>query len=218
MSGPAGNFAGKGRFSSGQNHYVITSAQPKADARRLLENFMPMAFRRPTNPDTVELYVRLADAQLDAGATFEEAMLTAYTAVLAAPDFLFLRKNAGRLDDYALAARLSYFLWSTAPDAALIAAAAKGGLSQPDQLRAQTERMLRDPKARRFTENFTGQWLGLREIEATTPDKQLYPKFDAELQFAMVGHAGRGPRSAARTASRSQHPRHRRRRREADAS
>lgn len=186
-SGPAGNFAGKGRFSSGQNHYIITSAQPKADARRLLENFMPVAVRRPTNPDTVELYVRLAHAQLDAGATFEEAMLTAYTAVLAAPDFLFLRENAGRLDDYALAARLSYFLWSTAPDGALIAAAAKGGLSQPDRLRAQTERMLRDPKARRFTENFTGQWLGLREIEATTPDKQVYPEFDAELQVAMVG-------------------------------
>jgi len=90
-----------------------------------------------------------------------------------------------KLDEYSLAERLSYFLWSTMPDDELLAAARKGELSKPATLRAQVERMLKSPKARRFTENFAGQWLDLRKIDATIPDPQLYGDFDYLLLWAM---------------------------------
>jgi hypothetical protein len=85
-----------------------------------------------------------------------------------------------------LASRLSYFLWSSMPDQPLLDAAANGRLKDPAELRRQVERMLTDPKANRFTEEFTGQWLGLRNIKATTPDAKLYPEFDDGLELAMV--------------------------------
>lgn len=187
FQGQGGQFQGKGKFQQGQNNFVISPANPKEEAQRLISAFLPVAFRRPVAAETTALYVKLAHDELDLGTPFEDAMLTAYTAALAAPEFLYLREPEGKLDDYALAARLSYFLWSSAPDAELISLASKGELSKADVLRAQTERLLADPKAERFTQNFTGQWLSLREIEATTPDKQLYPEFDDALQAAMLG-------------------------------
>jgi hypothetical protein len=187
FKGQGGQFQGKGRFQQGQNNFVISPANPKEEAQRLISAFLPVAFRRPVPAVTAALYVKLAHDELDLGTSFEDAMLTAYTAALAAPEFLYLREPEGKLDGYALAARISYFLWSSAPDAELIALAGKGELSKPETLQAQTERMLADPKAQRFTQNFTGQWLSLREIESTTPDKQLYPEFDDALQAAMLG-------------------------------
>ena len=92
----------------------------------------------------------------------------------------------GGLDDYALASRLSYFLWSTMPDDELLRLAAQGKLHDPAVLHAQTERLLASPKADAFTKNFCGQWLNLRAIDATMPDKLLYPEFDDLLQAAMV--------------------------------
>lgn len=82
--------------------------------------------------------------------------------------------------------RLSYFLWSTMRDETLFALAHSGELHQPDVLRAQVERMLQHPKAKAFTENFTGQWLSLRDINATTPDKALYPEFEEMLERSSV--------------------------------
>ncbi len=181
-----GQFGGKAAAQRMQNAYYIAPADPRAEGQRLIQGFVAAAFRRPVAPDNAALYVKLAHDELGNGATFEQAMLTAYSAVLCAPDFLYLKESAGKLDDYALAARLSYFIWSSAPDAELLALAAKSELSQPDKLRAQTERLLADEKAERFTQNFTGQWLGLREIDATTPDKNLYPEFDDLLKTAMV--------------------------------
>ena len=105
---------------------------------------------------------------------------------LCSPRFLFLKERPGKLDDFALASRLSYFLWSSMPDEELLAAARRGGLSQPDVLRGQVERMLKSPRAAAFTENFLGQWLNLRQINFTTPDKQLYPEFDDFLEWSMV--------------------------------
>ena len=106
--------------------------------------------------------------------------------MLVSPDFLYLQAAPGRLDDFALASRLSYFLWSTMPDEALLAAARSGRLHDPATLRAQVERMLGDAKAAAFTENFTGLWLKLREIRATMPDKKLFPEFDDLLEWSMV--------------------------------
>lgn len=166
--------------------YEIISQAPEADVERLLRRFVPQAFRRPVSDEQLAPYLALARSELAAGVKFEDALRTATIAVLCAPDFLFLREPEGKLDEFALAARLSYFLWSSLPDEELRSLAAAGRLSDPEVLRAQTERLLADPRAARFTRNFVGQWLNLREIEFTIPDKQLYPEYDGALLDAMV--------------------------------
>ncbi|HSI34454.1 MAG TPA: DUF1592 domain-containing protein [Tepidisphaeraceae bacterium] len=168
------------------------SAKPKEDAERLIRDFLPRAFRRPVNEELQKHFVRRVHEKLDQKFAFVDAMTYGYKSILASAHFLLLVEPGApagadkmRLDDYALASRLSYFLWSTAPDDALLALAARNELSRPDVLRAQVERLLADPKARRFTENFTGQWLDLRKIDATIPDPQLYGDFDPLLLWAM---------------------------------
>ncbi len=158
----------------------------QADAEKALRWLIPRAFRRPVPDAEIAPYIDLVKAQLDAGKPFTDAFRTGVKAVLTSPDFLFLKESPGALSDDALASRLSYFLWSSMPDDALRKAAETHTLRRPEVLRAQVERMLQDPRAKRFTEDFTGQWLGLRSIENTTPDKKLYPEHDDALQDAMV--------------------------------
>ncbi len=142
---------------------------------------LPLQLGHPRFQLVHPLLPRLAE-----GATFENAVLRACKAILSAPEFHFLQESPGRLDDYALASRLSYFLWSTMPDEELLRLAAENKLHEPPTLRAQTERLLASPKAQAFTKTFCGQWLNLRAIKATTPDRQLYPEFDELLEDAMV--------------------------------
>src|SRR5205814_5240347 len=137
------------------------------DAERILRNFARRAFRREVTDADLAPFLDIVKARLADNATFEEAMRAAFKGVLLAPEFLFLREPPGRLDDFALASRLSYFLWSTMPDDELFALAGQRKLSQPAILHAQVERMLASPKAAAFTQNFTGQWLGLRDIDFT---------------------------------------------------
>jgi hypothetical protein len=158
----------------------------RKDAEQLLRILLPRAFRRPIADGEEKPFVDLVAQSMNAGQPFDAALRAGIKAVLASPRFLYLREPIGPLDDYALASRLSYFLWSTMPDQTLLQLAESGKLRQPDVLRDQVERMLRDPKAQAFTENFTGQWLGLRNINATTPDKALYPEFDEFLQWSSV--------------------------------
>ncbi|MFN5799431.1 MAG: DUF1592 domain-containing protein, partial [Planctomyces sp.] len=93
---------------------------------------------------------------------------------------------ANVIDTYALANRLSYFLWSSLPDAELLEAAATGELAQPPVLRAQAERLLQDAKADRFVQRFTDQWLRLRDIDFTVPNEQLYPEYNQLLRQSML--------------------------------
>ncbi len=189
QGGTAGNTEGGNRKfqkASANSGGEIVSANPTMDAGKLLQAFVPAAFRRPVGSEKIIPYLQLAQAELQGGANFETALRTAYIAVLTSPDFLYLREPAGKLDDYALASRLSYLLWSSAPDAELLATAGRRELSQADKLHAQTERLLKDPRAERFTKNFTGQWLNLREIDFTAPDRQLYPEFDDVLKSSLV--------------------------------
>lgn len=181
--------AGKGKKFGGKAAVVageIVTKDAAADARRLLNAFLPVAFRRPVSMEKSAPYVKLAQDELANGSSFHDAMITAYVAALCSPDFLFLKEPRGKLDDFALASRLSYMLWGGAPDAELLAAAAKGQLAVPATLRIQTERLLKDARAGRFTKNFTGQWLNLRDIDFTTPDKQLYPEFNDALKDACL--------------------------------
>jgi len=177
VSAPAYNFS---------KRVEATSANPQADARQLLRQFVRRAFRRPVSDADVRPFVEIVETKLAGGYTFEQAMRAAYKGVLLAPDFLFLRETTGKLSDHALAARLSYFLWSTMPDDELSALADKQKLGDPAVLRGQVERMLKDPRSAAFTKNFTGQWLALREIDATEPSHILYPEFDHLLKVSMI--------------------------------
>jgi hypothetical protein len=104
-------------------------------------------------------------------------MIAGYTAVLCSPEFVCLEEKPGRLDDYALASRLSFFLWTTAPDDELRRCAGRNELHRLEVLRAQTERLLNHPKSRQFADAFLDYWLDLRRILATSPDAELYADY-----------------------------------------
>src|SRR5262245_31987576 len=169
-----------------KNRLEVVSKQPLADAERLLRDFTRRAFRRAVTDEDVKPFLARVKAKLDAKFSFEQAMRVGYKAVLVSPHFLFLREKPGKLDDFALASRLSYFLWSSMPDDELLTLAEQGKLHEPETLRAQVERMLKNPKASAFTANIAGQWLNLRNIDATAPDPALYPEYDDVLKVAMV--------------------------------
>jgi hypothetical protein len=164
----------------------VVSTEPAADARRILTDFARRAFRREVTNDEVRPYLELVAAKLDEGQSFEQAVRVGLAAVMVSPRFLFLHEAPGRLDDFALASRLSYFLWSTMPDEELLSLAEQGKLGQSDVLRSQVERLLASPRAAAFTQNFTGQWLGLRDIDFTEPSHILYPEYDEMLKVSMV--------------------------------
>ncbi|OAI47708.1 hypothetical protein AYO44_09095 [Planctomycetaceae bacterium SCGC AG-212-F19] len=157
-----------------------------ADAEKLLRELLPRAFRRPVADGEEKPFVAVVAASMKSGQSFEASLRAGIKCVLTSPKFLYFHESPGFLDDHALASRLSYFLWSTMPDETLFALARSGELHKPAVLREQVERMLRHPKAKAFTENFTGQWLSLRNIKATTPDKALYPEFEELLQWSSV--------------------------------
>lgn len=161
---------------------VPFSESPREDAETLIRRFVLKAFRRPVTESQQKPYVDRVLQSLDKGIPFHEAMKAGFKAVLCSPHVLFLEETPGKLDAFALASRLSYFLWNTPPDAALLELAANGTLLNPETLHAQVERLLRDPKAARFESDFVAQWLDLNKISATTPDDKLYPEFDRILQ------------------------------------
>jgi mono/diheme cytochrome c family protein len=168
------------------NRREVVSQQPLVDAERILRDFTRRAFRRPVTDEDIQPFLARAKTKLDQNASFEQAVRVGLKAVLVSQPFLFLREQPGKLDDFALASRLSYFLWSSMPDEKLLTLAEQGTLSRPDVLHEQVERMLQDSKAAAFTENFAGQWLGLRAIHDTMPDPMLYPEFDDILKVSMV--------------------------------
>ncbi len=166
----------------------------QACARSILTRIAHHAFRRPvTGADMTPLMKMYAQGRRDGG--FEQGVEAALELVLVSPSFLFMREedpmgsasgSVHRISDLELATRLSFFLWSSIPDAPLLAAAEKNQLSKPAVLKAQVARMLADPRAVALTENFAGQWLYLRKLEFQRPDKNIYPDFDERLRAAML--------------------------------
>ena len=183
---PFKKFIGRNRPDPEPGLWTVASKEPHADADRLLADFLPKAFRRPVEEGVRKEYVAQVEERLRAGDAFETAMRWAYRAALCSPDFLYHVEPAGRLDDSALAARLSYFFWNSGPDDTLTALAAGGNLRDTGVLSEQVERLLKDAKAQRFIDDFLGQWLKLRSIAANDPDKKLYPEFNPYLQDSMV--------------------------------
>ncbi len=173
---------GKNKADPVTGIWTVRSDNPLADAQRLLAAFLPKAFRQPVADATLKAYIDIVAGRLQAGECFESAMREAYRSALCSPDFLYHAEPETKLAQHALACRLSYFLWNSAPDAELVAA----NLHDAKILRVQTERLLRDAKSQRFVEDFLGQWLKLRLIAANDPDKKLYPEFSPYLQDSMV--------------------------------
>jgi hypothetical protein len=152
----------------------VIPANPKVDAERRLRAFVTRAYRRPVPEREQVRFLPLVERRLAEGASFKDAMLTGYTAVLCSPEFLTLHADPGPLDDFALASRLSFFLWNSAPDDELRAVAARGELRKPDVLRKQTQRLLDDPRSGRFVSSFLDYWLDLRKVRDNSPDAGLY--------------------------------------------
>lgn len=143
-----------------------------ADLKNLFHTFAERAYRRPVEPDELNIYVDLV-AKLEAGGNSRrDAIKGAYVAMLCSPDFMYLRQKSGRLDDFPLASRLSYFLWSSMPDETLMELAREGKLAERSELRRQVERMLKDSKAAAFTRHFPERWLKLYELGRMEPDKK----------------------------------------------
>ena len=164
------------------------SKDPAADSRRLLKSFLERAYRHPVPDGDVERFAGLAAKSMASGFSFTDSMISAYTAVLCSPAFVTLEEKPGRLDSYALASRLSYFLWNSEPDATLRQLAAHNQLQDSTVLRAQTKRLLDDPKSQRFVQAFLDYWLDLRKLNNTSPDSLLYP--ESYLDDFLVESAG----------------------------
>jgi mono/diheme cytochrome c family protein len=168
--------------------------QVRRAANQVLRPFISRAFRRPATDDEVDRYVELVQLAVNNGEVYERGLQIAITAILVSPDFLFrIERDSDpndpqqkrSLNDYELATRLSYFLWSSMPDAELFDAAEKGHLHEADVLDQQVRRMLADPKAWELSENFAAQWLNLRNLNDVTPDPQRFPEFNEALRRDM---------------------------------
>ena len=135
--------------------------------------------------------MRLIEAERAAGENLRSAYLAAMTAVLTSQNYYYLVEGSAaqqreQVNDWELASRLSYFMWNSMPDDELFEQASRGDLHQSDVLQRQLQRLLNDPKSRRFTESFPRQWLQLHRVGQFPPDPELYPDYDKWLERSMV--------------------------------
>ena len=152
------------------------------------------AFRRPLYDGEMDIYTNIVKGELDAGASFKDAVKAAMIAILCSKSFLFIsegNENADRhiLNDWEIASRLSYLLWSTMPDNELFAAAEQGKLKNPAELKKQFARLLKDPRSKRFKESFATQWLHLRKVGMFAPDRRIYRNYDDHLEKSMIAES-----------------------------
>ncbi len=174
-------------------HRPADDKQKVEVARRNIRGFAERAYRRPLKEEEVERLFKLMVFAWQRGSDDDEIFKTAVTAVLASPQFLFRVETdrsdgddgVARLNDFEIASRLSYFLWSSMPDEQLFDLAREGKLHRPEVIADQAKRMLADPKATALVENFAGQWLQLRDVQRINPDPQQFTDFDDSLQAAM---------------------------------
>ncbi|MBI3882100.1 MAG: DUF1592 domain-containing protein [Verrucomicrobia bacterium] len=168
-------------------------ADKEQRALAIIKTFGARAFRRPVADEEMSRYLKFVTMAEKEKETFEKGIKLACEAMLVSPNFLFRGeiqpepnnpKSVHAVNDYALAARLSYFLWSSMPDDELFREA--GAKTLRKNLDAQVRRMLKDPKALALVENFAGQWLQIRNLAIAQPDPGTFPAFDEKLRAAMV--------------------------------
>jgi hypothetical protein len=155
-----------------------------ADVREIFTRLLGRAYRRPASQAEIDGVVEFVEQARESGIEFHEAVRLGIVRVLCSPGFLFIQEPADedtprKLNDYELASRLSYFLWSSMPDPALFTLAERQRLGDPQTLLEQVDRMLDDPKAEALVEGFAGQWLEIREFGNTMPAKE-YSDYDEE--------------------------------------
>src|SRR6202043_4068400 len=162
-------------------------------AKKIITSLVRQAYRKPASDTDVEELLSYYQQGRKSG-NFDSGIRMAIQAVLANPQFVFRfeRTPAGvapgknyRISDLELASRLSYFLWSSAPDEQLIALASQGKLKDPAVLEQQTRRMLADPRSEALSTVFAAQWLQLQNLRDVQPDAFLYPNFDRNLADSM---------------------------------
>lgn len=178
--------------TSAQRDYGLAAGAGSTQAREILDRFATRAFRRPARPAELDRWTALVESERKKGESAESALKSGLLAVLCAKDFFYIvegaaDRNDARVGDWELASRLSYFLWSTQPDLPLLEAARDGSLRKPEVLRAQVQRMMRDPRIERFAASFPRQWLRLAKVGMFPPDKKLYPTWDEHLRKSTVG-------------------------------
>jgi mono/diheme cytochrome c family protein len=163
--------------------------QESACAKEILSTLAKRAYRRPVGDEDLQTLLTFYEAGRAEG-SFEAGIQRALERMLVSPYFLFRAERdpaapAGRISDLELASRLSFFLWSSIPDDALIDVAARNSLHDPVELERQVKRMLADPRASALVDNFASQWLFLRNVDAASPDPRVFPDFDEALRRAM---------------------------------
>lgn len=183
-------------FADEQARARILAHEPESDGdrfavfRRNLLEFAERAYRRPLSERESERLFEFTGNAFRSGLRGDDVVKAAGVAILVSPDFLFRierdpsdddEDGIRELDDWELATRLSYFLWSSMPDDELFAVAESGQLHEPEVLREQVARMLRDAKSQALVDNFAGQWLQLRDLSIRKPDPDLFPAFDEQL-------------------------------------
>jgi len=171
----------------------LESKPNKEKTRGVFEKLVPQAYRRPAEPQEVANLVKFVEQTVSSGEKWEIGMQRAIQAILCSPKFLFRveldnrpeSSDAHAINEFQLASRLSYFIWSSMPDDELLALAGKGQLSR--ELQPQVRRMLKDPKAAALVDNFAMQWLQLGKLQTLAPDAKLFPNFNDRLRMAMIG-------------------------------
>ena len=151
-------------------------------AAGVLTDFLPRAFRAPIEAADVEPFLAVYDRDLAKSGDHHLALREALKTVLISTRFQYRNGGSGPLDDYGIASRLSYFLWSTMPDETLFALAKEGKLSQPEVRSAQVDRMLADAKSERLVRDFTDYWLQLHRVGETKPGFRTKPHYNAILE------------------------------------
>ncbi len=165
---------------------------PQQRARDLLASFLPRAWRRPVSAEELEHVAHVADAALQRGESWENAVRLSLVSILSSPKFIFRMEpdeqpdnpEAHPINEYQLASRLSYFVWATCPDDELLALAQKGQLAA--NLEAQIKRLLRDPRAETLTDNFAMQWLQLRRLTSHQADEGAFKRWRASVKNSML--------------------------------
>lgn len=172
-------------------------ADHRAAARTVASSMTRLAFRRPASEAELEVLLGVFDLARANKLDYSASLRLMLKAVLVSPQFLFITpvdeaapgQTIAPLDDYQLASRLSYLLWTTMPDAELSTLADNGTLHEPAILQTQVKRMLADPRSRALFDGFGAQWLGLMEIESKTFDPAMFPQMTAEMRMAMYDEA-----------------------------
>lgn len=177
---------------------VPQPGQERAVARELLTDFARRAYRRPPTEAEIARLVGFVELALREKGSFAEGMQVAVQAVLCSPHFLFRWELDSRtakagdvrdLNDFEVASRLAYFLWSSMPDDELLALAERGELRKNGNLEKQVARMMKDWRVRGFVSNFAGQWLQIRNIWEMSPDERVFKKWKDSLKGSLKEEA-----------------------------